>query len=144
MLTSRWRGWSLILMVVGIVGLVGCSSGAGTSATSTSTPAASDSPPVPAATVATGLRKIENTAKAIAEYAGTDKTKAVNLNGEIEPSWKPIEDTVKKNDQNTYITMEDSFATLEDAADKGDAAKAAKGAAAVSSAVQAYLAKYSG
>jgi hypothetical protein len=40
--------------------------------------------------------------------------------------------------------MEDSFATLEDAADKGDAAKAAEGAAAVSAAVQAYLAKYSG
>ena len=144
MLTSRWRGWSLILMVVGIVGLAGCSSGAGRSTTSTSTPVTSDSSPVTAAAVATDLKKIEQTAKEIAEYAGTDKTKAVSLSGEIEPDWKPIEDTVKKNDQNTYLTMEDSFATLEDAADKGDAAKAAKGAAAVSSAVQAYLAKYSG
>ena len=131
-------------MVVGIVGLAGCSSGAGTSTTSTSTPVTSDSSPVTAVAVATDLKKIEQTAKEIAEYAGTDKTKAVSLSSEIEPAWKPIEDTVKKNDQNTYITMEDSFATLEDAADKGDAAKAAKGAAAVSSAVQAYLAKYSG
>jgi hypothetical protein len=40
-------------------------------------------------------------------------------------------------------SMEDNFAVLERAADDGDAA-AAKGATAISSAVQAYLAKYPG
>lgn len=147
MLTSRWRGWSLVLMVVGMVGLVGCSSGAGTSSTSTtpsSPPAAAGDQPVTAAAVATGLRKIDQTAKEIAEYAGTDKARAVRLNGEIEPAWKPIEDTIKDNDQTTYLAMEDSFAVLEKAADDGDATAAAKGSSAVSSAVQAYLAKYSG
>ena len=147
MLTCRWRGWSLALMVVGMVGLVGCSSGAGTPVTSPappSTPAVSEDQSVTAAAVATGLRKIDQTAKEIAEYAGTDKAKAVSLDGEIEPVWKTIEDTVKQNDQTTYLAMEDSFAVLEKAADDGDATAAAKGSSAVSSAVQAYLAKYSG
>ena len=151
-MTGRWLGWSLVLMAV--IGLAGCSgtgssgpsasSAPATSTSTTSAPAASDEQPVTAAAVATGLRKIEQTAKEIAESAGTDKARAVSLDGEIEPTWKPIEDTVKQNDENTYITMEDNFAVLEKAADDGDATAATKGASAISSAVQAYLAKYSG
>jgi hypothetical protein len=99
---------------------------------------------VTAAQVAAGLRKIEQTAKEIAGTAGTDKAKAVSLSDEIEPTWKPIEDTVKKNEPNTYLAMEDNFAVLEKAADDGNAAAATKGSAAISSAVQDYLAKYSG
>lgn len=41
-------------------------------------------------------------------------------------------------------SMEDNFAVLERAADDGDAAAAAKGATAISSAVPAYLTKYPG
>lgn len=147
MLTSRWRSWSLMLMVVGIVGLAGCSSGGDTSVAPTaptSAPAAPGAQPATAAEVATGLRKIDQIARQIAESAGTDKAKAASLDGQIEPAWKPIEDTVKQNDENTYLAMEDSFAVLEKAADDGDATAATKGSAAVSSAVQAYLAKYSG
>ena len=147
MLTSRWRGWSLMLMVVGVVGLASCSSGGGpvpAPAAPTSTAQDLEGQPATAAEVATGLRKIDQLAKEIADSAGSDKARAASLDGEIEPTWKPIEDTVKQNDQNTYLAMEDGFAVLEKAADDGDAAAAAKGSAAVSSAVQAYLAKYSG
>ncbi len=147
MLTSRWRSWSLMLMVVGVVGLAGCSSGGDTTlapATPTSAAEAPEGQPATAAEVAMGLRKIDQLAKGIAESAGSDKAKAASLDGEIEPAWKPIEDVVKQNDQNAYLAMEDSFAVLEKAADDGDGAAAAKGSAAVSSAVQAYLAKYSG
>jgi hypothetical protein len=91
-----------------------------------------------------GLRKIDQLAKDIAASAGTDKAKAASLDSQIEPTWKPIEDTIRANDQNTYLTMEDNFAVLEKAADDGDAAAATKGSAAISSAVQAYLVKYSG
>jgi hypothetical protein len=157
MLTSRWRSWSLKLMVVGLmvvgplgagaVGLAGCSSGGDTSVAppaSTTASAAPEAQPANAAEVATGLRKIDELAKGIAASAGTDKAKAESLDGQIEPTWKTIEDTVKQNDQNAYLTMEDNFAVLEKAADDGDAAAATKGSAAISSAVQAYLAKYSG
>ncbi|HET9116633.1 MAG TPA: hypothetical protein VFN75_00905 [Pseudonocardiaceae bacterium] len=136
-----------MLMVVGVVGLAGCSSGgdrAPAPAAPTSTAQDSGGQPATAAGVATGLRKIDQLAKEIADSAGSDKARAASLDGEIEPTWKPIEDTVKQNDQNTYLAMEDSFAVLEKAADDGDAAAAAKGSAAISSAVQAYLAKYSG
>jgi hypothetical protein len=147
MVSSGWRRLSLILAVVGIAGLVGCSSGGDTSvAPATSAPAseAQQSQPSSAADVATGLRKIDQLAKDIAASAGTDKAKASSLDSQIEPTWQPIEDTIKANDENTYITMEDNFAVLEKAADDGDAAAATKGSAAISSAVQAYLAKYSG
>jgi hypothetical protein len=137
-----------MLMVVSAVGLAGCSGGGDTSvapaAPTTTSAAAPQEQSANAAEVAAGLRKIDQLAKGIAESAGTDKARAASIDGQIEPTWKPIEDTVKANDQDTYLTMEDNFAVLEKAADEGDAAAATKGSAAISSAVQAYLAKYSG
>jgi hypothetical protein len=147
MVSSGWRRLSLILAVAGIAGLVGCSSGVDTSvAPATSAPAShtQQAQPSSAADVATGLRKIDQLAKDIAASASSDKTKATSLDSQIEPTWATIEDTVKQNDQDTYLTMEDNFAVLEKAADDGDAAAATKGSAAISSAVQAYLAKFSG
>jgi hypothetical protein len=157
MLTSKWRSWNLKLMVVGLmvvgplgvgaVGLAGCSSGGDTSVARPAPETASAAPeaqPANAAEVATGLRKIDQIARQVAESAGADKARAASLEGQIEPTWKTIEDTVKANDQNTYLAMEDNFAVLEKAADDGDAAAAAKGSTSISSAVQAYLAKYSG
>lgn len=88
------------------------------------------------------MQKIDQIAKGIAESAGKDKTRAAGLVDQIEPTWKPIEGTVKRNDENAYASMEEGFATLEKAADDGDAAAAAKGAAAISPTVQGYLAKY--
>jgi hypothetical protein len=90
------------------------------------------------------MRKIDQIAKEIAESAGTDKARAANLAEQIEPAWQPIEGTVKSNDQDAYIAMEDNFAVLDKAAETGDAAGAAKGAAAISTTVQAYLVKYPG
>lgn len=159
MVTRRWWGWSVVMVTVGSVGLVGCSGG--TSATQpASPPAATSAAEAPeseapakepegqaqtqAAEVAAGLRKIDQIAQDIAASAGRDKARATNLAGQIEPVWKPIEDTIRANDQATYLTMEDTFAALKKAADEGDAAAAAKGAATISSAVRDYLAKYSG
>lgn len=144
---SRLWGRGLMLVVVGAVGLVGCSSGGGTSAQSpppTSAASAPEAQQTTPAAVAAGMRKIDQIAQDIAASAGTDKARAADLAGQIEPAWKPIEDTVKQNDQDTYLAMEDAFAVLEKAADEGDAAAAAKGAAAISPAVQDYVAKYPG
>ncbi|MDQ2789937.1 MAG: hypothetical protein M3Y73_09575 [Actinomycetota bacterium] len=97
-----------------------------------------------AADVAANLRKIEQIAGQIAQSAGTDKAEAISLDGRLEPIWKQIEGTVRHNNEDTYLAMEDSFAVLEKAADQGNAAAAAKGSAGITSAVQPYLAKYSG
>ena len=97
-----------------------------------------------AAEVATGLHKIEGIAKDIAAAAGSDKSRAKELSEQIEPVWQGIEGTVKANDQDTYVTFEDSFAALGRAADDGDGAKASKAAGDVSATVDAYLAKHPG
>lgn len=145
-MTNWWSSARVVLVAVSVAGLVGCSSG-GASTEPTASPSAAVTPatqPATAAAVATGLQNIDQIAKQIAASAGTDKAKAASLDGQIEPTWSTIEDVVKQNDSNTYLAMEDSFAVLEKAADDGDAAAAEKGSAAVSSAVQAYLAKYPG
>src|SRR3954463_1075505 len=119
MVSNGWRRWSLALAVVGIAGLAGCSSGGETSvppAPVTSTSGAPQAQSVSAAEVATGLQKIDQLAKDIAASAGTDKAKASSVDSQIEPTWKPIEDTVKANDQNASIAMEDNSPVLEKAA----------------------------
>lgn len=150
MVASRWRRWRLMLvtlMVISGMGLAGCSHGGATSVPTgppASTSVAPQAQPTTAAEVATGLQKIDQLGKDVAASAGADKAKATSLDGQIEPTWRTIEDTVKQNDQNTYLTMEDNFAVLEKAGGDGDAAAATKGSAAISSAVQDYLAKYPG
>ena len=143
MVTSRWTRWSLMLVLTGLVGLVGCSTSKEPAA-STPAPESPAAAPVTPADVAAGMRKIDETAKEMAASAGTDKARASSLYGLIEPTWFPIENTVKQHDQNTYLVMEDNFAVLENAANGGDAAAARKGATAISSAVQGYLAKNPG
>jgi hypothetical protein len=111
---------------------------------------ASDSSPVPeeqrasAAEVATGLRQIDETAKGIAEKAGSDKAAAQQLEKQIEPAWQKIEGTIKSNDPDVYITFEDNFALLGVASEDGDAAKARTASETVSRTVSDYLAKYPG
>lgn len=144
MLTSRWRSTSLMLVAISVVGLASCSSGGAAGAMSPTSAAAAPERPATATDVATNMRKIDAIAKQIAESAGADKAKAASLDAQLEPMWQPIEGTVKNNDQDTYLAMEDNFAVLEKAAGEGDAAAASMGSAGITSAVQSYLAKYSG
>lgn len=146
---SWWRTWGLVLVAIGTVGLVGCSSDTpAPSATPTPTSVSPSGSPedqrTTAAAVAAGMRTIEQIAKDVAAAAGTDQARATSLTEQIEPAWQPIEGTVKQNDQDTYLAMEDGFAVLENAAETGDAAGAANGAATISRTVQSYLAKYPG
>lgn len=142
---GRQQGWGLLLVAVGVAALVGCSSGGDASAPASSkATAAPEEQRTTAAAVATGMQTIDQIAQDIAASAGTDKARAESLAGQIEPAWQPIEGTVKQNDENTYIAMEDSFALLEKAAEDGDGAAGANGATAISTAVQDYLSKYPG
>jgi hypothetical protein len=94
------------------------------------------------AAVAAGLQQIDTIANGIADSAGSDDATATGLDDQIEPVWQPIEGTIKSNDPNAYLTFEDNFAVLENAAKDGNAGRAKAAAAKVSAAVDAYLATY--
>ena len=97
---------------------------------------------VTAARVAEGLKTIQDIAADVALAAGTDKEKAEKISEGIEPVWSKIEDKLRGNDKDAYITFEDSFETLAAAAKAGDAKKAIGAADKVAAAVKAYVAKY--
>src|SRR5581483_10121037 len=96
----------------------------------------------PAAQVAEGLKTVQDIAADAAAAAGKDKATAVKIAAGIEAVWSKIEDTVRTNDKDAYITFEDSFDSLGAAAKAGDAKKAGQAAGVVAGAVKAYLAKF--
>jgi len=140
------RSTRILAAALGLTALAGGACSASKSAIPPSqTPTSSQAPEeqrASAAEVATGLRKIDDTAKGVASKAAGDKVGAQALDAQIEPVWKTIEGTVKANSQDGYATFEDSFGLLESAANAGDAAKAGTASTAVSKAVADYLAKY--
>jgi hypothetical protein len=145
MMGSR-RGWAAVAVAIGMTALAGCS-GTGSSTAqpgaATAPAAAPEGNRASAGEVATGLKKIDQIARDMAA-AGSDKARATELDGQIEPQWAAVEGTVKSNDAATYEAFEDTFAVLEKAAEDGDAAAAAKGSGTVSATVAGYLAKYPG
>jgi hypothetical protein len=129
------------LLLSGALLLTACGGSDDTATPSTSTsPAPEDVTTSPAA-VKTGLEKIVTIAAGIKTDIA-DKTRATAGYESIEPVWSTIEGTVKQNDSNAYLALEDAFAVLKNAAEKADATLAASGSEAVSKTVSAYLAKY--
>jgi hypothetical protein len=92
--------------------------------------------------VAAGLQQIDGLVQQASAVVGSDKAAAQALSDQIEPVWQKVEGTVKANDQEIYLTFEDSFAALAGAAEKADTARAAKAAADVKQAVATYLAAH--
>jgi hypothetical protein len=99
---------------------------------------------VSATEVAAGLERIQSIAEDVARVVKSDKSKAQKVDAGIEPEWKKIEDTVRATDSETYLSLEDAFASLEDAAMAGDATKAAQASSAISTSVKSYLAQHPG
>ena len=136
-----------LIVLLAIGALVGACSSSGDSSGDASdavTTLAPEDVKAPAAAVTKGLNEIKGFADEVAATAGTDKAAAQAASDKIEPVWMTIEGTVKSNDEEIYLTFEDSFTTLANAADSGDAASAKTAAADVTNAVQDYLAKYPG
>jgi len=94
-----------------------------------------------AAQVAEGLRTVQDIAADVAA-AGSDGEKAQKIDGGIEAVWSKIEDVVRGNDKDAYISFEDNFETLAAAAKAGDAKKAGGAADAIAAAVKAYVAEH--
>jgi hypothetical protein len=135
---------SIGLRLAVVLAAVGLFVGACSTDSDTESKAAPEDKRATAAEVATGLAQIDTSAKAVAAQAGTDKSKANEASEQIEPVWEDIEGTIKANDKDSYLAFEDNFALLENAANDGDAGKAATAAAGVSRAVSEYLARYPG
>ena len=95
-------------------------------------------------TVAAGLQKIEDIAASTAAAASKDGAKAERLHADIEPVWEKIEGTVRANDSEAYVALENSFTLLRIAAKGADASKASKASGELSSAVKSYLAAHPG
>jgi hypothetical protein len=110
----------------------GSSSGA---ATTQAAPSPEDTI-APDAEVGAGLVKL----KAVAEKAAgaPDGTESKEAAEGLEEVWEPIEGTVKKNEPDLYIEVEDSFERLS----SGDLDNAKKGEASLVQAVDAYIAKH--
>lgn len=90
--------------------------------------------PVTTAAVTDGLNSMVALAKQISAADGSAGKK---LAEGLEGFWKPIEDSIKAKDADTYTSVEDAMAELE----SGDVAKAKQGSADLEAAVKAYLAK---
>ena len=92
----------------------------------------------PDAEVTAGLAALKTVGDKVAAAPGGAAAKVASKG--LEPVWQPIEGTIKKNEPDIYLDIEDSFQRME----SGDAANAKKGAAAMAAAVDAYLAKHPG
>jgi len=117
----------------------GSSSGPASSGEATTQAAAGPEDTIaPDAAVGAGLVKLKGVAEHVADASDADTSKEAAEG--LEAVWKPIEGTVKKNEPDLYLDIEDSFQRME----SGDLANAKKGAQSMATAVDAYLAKHPG
>jgi hypothetical protein len=128
-----------LVLLAGVMLLTGCSSSSNPTPTSSSP--APEAVTTSAAAVQTGLKQIVGLAASIKAQIGAG-SRAKSLDAGIEPIWATVEGTVKKNDSDSYLALEDAFAVLQTAVTAGDASQAAAGYDAVSKAVTAYLARF--
>jgi hypothetical protein len=89
----------------------------------------------PDAEVTAGLKRLKGVAATAAAAGGGHDARDA-----VEQVWQPIEGTVKRNEPDLYLDVEDSFEQLAN----GDAADARRGAQRLGRAVDAYLAKHPG
>ena len=142
-MTTRWsRSISFAATALVLVGAAtACSSD---DKKSTSTTVAATSPEehqADDATVTAGLGRMVKTADTVAATVATG-TKVTDAAEQLEADWSQVEGTVKTNEPDTYLAIEDAITSLDTAASDGDTATAAKAAASLSTAIAAYLAKH--
>jgi hypothetical protein len=90
--------------------------------------------------VAAGLAQMVTVAADAATKTATDAAAGKTAAEGLEEHWAPIEDTVKANDPNTYVEIEDAMEQLQ----SGDIAKATDGSTRLAAATTAYLAAHRG
>lgn len=92
-------------------------------------------------TVTEGLKTIERAASEIAEYAGEDKERAQAELTAIQPVWSLIEHTLRANDNDAYVAIEEAIGGLEAATNADDADQADSALKALGEASKSYSPK---
>ena len=126
------------VVVGGLLG--GCSS----DSKSTSTTAAVTSPEehlADDATVTAGLGRMVTTAGTVSTTVAGG-TKVSDAGDQLETDWSQVEGTVKANEPDIYLSIEDAITALDTAAADGDTAATAKASTDLSTAIANYLAKH--
>ena len=143
MTTVRGRFALAAALVALSAGLAACggddndSASSGSSSAATTQAAASPEDTIaPDAAVGAGLVKLKGVAEQVADAPDGDGSKEASEG--LETVWKPIEGTVKKNEPDLYLDVEDSFERLS----SGDLDNAKQGEQDLEKAVDAYLAKH--
>jgi hypothetical protein len=142
MTTRRGRFALIAAMLVLSVALGACggddndSGGSSSSAATTQAAAGPEDTIAPDAEVGAGLVKLKGVAETVADAPDGSESKEAAEG--LEEVWEPIEGTVKKNEPDLYIEVEDSFERLS----SGDLDNAKKGEASLVKAVDAYIAEH--
>ena len=135
----------IVMLLLAAFALIAAGCGGDDSTSADTAPAATSEAAAPVASasgadVAAGLATMVTVAAEVAAKTATDAAAGKTAAEGLEPSWAPIEDTVKANDPDAYVAIEDAMALLE----SGDATKAATGATAITTAIGAYVAQHPG
>jgi hypothetical protein len=141
MTTLRGR-FALVAAMVALGAALGACGGdddSGGSSSGAATTQAAASPEdriAPDAQVGAGLVKLKGVAERVAGAPDGDESKEAAEG--LEAVWEPIEGTVKRNEPDLYLEVEDSFERLS----SGDLDNAKRGEQSLEKAVDAYLAKH--
>jgi hypothetical protein len=96
---------------------------------------------VPDAQVTAGLAELETMGAAVVAAANAGNADAADVDAMYD-KWATFEGTIKQNEVELYLTLEDSLAGLRAAADKNDGPAAKTAMASFTEAADAYLAKH--
>jgi hypothetical protein len=96
---------------------------------------------VPDAQVTAGLAELETMGAAVVAAANAGNASTADVDAMYD-EWATFEGTIKQNEVDLYLTMEDSLAGLRAAAEKNDGPGATTSMKALSDASAAYLAKH--
>jgi hypothetical protein len=132
---------------------VGCSATTETGAgTSTTAPGGSTAPGtagsgaeyqlVPDAEVTAGLTEVRRLAQQIKSTLATDQAEAERLSAQMYDAWFEFEGTVRKNDKDLYLQMEDGLAAVKAGAEQNRPDKVDKGLVDLNAGADQYLAKH--
>jgi hypothetical protein len=96
---------------------------------------------VPDSEVTAGLAELEAMGAEVVGATAAGNASAADVDAMYE-KWEQFEGTIKQNEVDLYLTMEDNLANLRSAAEDGDAPAATAAMASLTEAAAAYLAKH--